>query len=123
MLRRLALLAFPTLLLTFGACTATDPQLGHTNDVCDEDLQCVKPLVCACVEIRGTGDDGNDEIVKHGTCQAPGFKCIRDDAGGDGPRLDTAPLDAPGVDRADVELDAGGDAAEVTPVDDADAGG
>jgi hypothetical protein len=124
MLRRLALLAIPSLLFTFGTfggCSATDPALGQVNDGCDEDLQCTKPLVCSCVEIRGTGDDGNDEIVKHGTCQHPGFKCIRDDAGGDGPKVDTAPLDAFRPDTAtETELDA---PATDAAIDDADAGG
>src|SRR2546422_171181 len=120
MLRRLALFVLPVALCAIPACAATDPQLGSTNDSCDEDLQCSKPLVCACVEIRGTGDDGNDEIVKHGSCQKPGFKCIRDDAGTDAVKLDTAPVDSPPRDSAgDVEpTDATADA-----VTDADDGG
>ena len=127
MLRRTALLTVPSFLLvlgSFGGCAATDPQLGSTNDVCDEDLQCAKPLVCACVEIRGTGDDGNDEIVKHGSCQKPGFKCIKDDAGGDAPKLDTAPVDAPPRDSGtDVEPDASGDVTTDATTTDADDGG
>ena len=126
MLRRTALLVVPAFLLAFGAfggCAATDPALGNTNDVCDEDLQCTKPLVCACVEIRGTGDDGNDEIVKHGTCQQPGFKCIKDDAGGDAPKFDTAPLDSGKTDSGgDAEPDAEIDATDSTAAD-ADDGG
>ena len=116
MLRRLALLALPSLLLTFAGCTASDPQLAQQGDTCDEDLQCVQPLVCACVQTRGTGDDGNDEIVRHGTCQRPGFQCVKDDAGGETPTFDTAPLDGnksdSGADGAPSE--SGTDATDAT---------
>ena len=126
MLRRLALLALPTLFLTpvaIAGCTASDPQLAQLNDSCDEDLQCVRPLVCACVQTRGTGDEGNDEVVRHGTCQHPGFQCVKDDAGGETATFDTAPVDARKEDSgAEVESDAADDARTDTSTGDATTG-
>ena len=102
MLRR----ALPVLaLLPFLACNSSSSALQPLGARCDEDVQCQSPYVCACVGIRGTGDDGNDEITKHGTCQARGFKCNPSDGG-----LDAAQFLDTGA-RADVGGDAASDPA------------
>ena len=112
MIRR-AILALA--LLPILACNSSPATLQPIGGRCDVDVQCETPYACACVGIRSTGDDGNDEITKHGTCQKPGFKCNPSDSG----------LDAAQFLDSSAQPEAGGDDASdaaSAPEADTDAG-
>ncbi len=99
MVRRFAFITTFALASAFGAvaCTSSQNALLQKGDLCDEDIQCAAPYVCACVLTRPTGEDGSDEVVAHGTCQNAGFKCKSDggvDSAMDGNPPDTTPIDS-----------------------------
>ena len=100
MLRRLGVI-FLGYVVVFG-CSSTET-LGATGALCDEDVQCQQPLICACVKRRSPDAEGDDQIIEHGRCSPRGTKCVDSDAGTDA-RTDTA-TDAPQDSATDAPQD------------------
>lgn len=106
------------------AACSTSVALQRVGGKCEYDEQCERGLVCKCVARRNPDDEGPDEILAPGTCQAQAFTCKKTDAGPadvatdsvvDAPVSDAPVSDAPLGDASPEVADGGAPDALAAP--------
>jgi len=75
------------------ACSSQVPFVQQGQS-CDNDLQCQPPLVCRCIIVISTDDEGNDETVP-GICEPQSFTSAQCPT--DGGIADTTPAEDTGT--------------------------
>jgi hypothetical protein len=108
-----------------GACSDR-VSLQTVGGKCEFDEQCATGLVCKCVRRQNPDDEGPDEILAPGTCQAATFTCTNTDAGvaadTAAPPADSGPTDSTAPDTGSLDTGAmDGGAGDSAPFDSATA--